>query len=117
MSTIRNPAIGTVVAAPPGFTELVRGNDQRLVAIQAPVVQEQDAVLDMSQISRIDAAGIAALISLHGYARRAGHTFHVCNVTPHVAEILKLVGLDHILITQEAIQARYKQPCVECSAA
>lgn len=82
-----------------GMTELVRGNDARLVATLAPLVRAEDVALDMNHVHRIDAAGIAALISLYGCAREAGHAFHVCNVTARVEEILSLVGLDHILVT------------------
>jgi anti-anti-sigma factor len=107
------------VTAPAGFNELVRGNDDHLKALLTPVVRERDAVLDLGMIRRIDAAGVAALISIYRTARSEGHGFRVCNVTPHVAEILGLVGLDHILVTQDAIQVPppAMHPCVECPAA
>lgn len=85
-----------------GMTELVRGSDARLVATLAPMVRTDDVALDMAGVHRIDAAGIAALISLYGCARDAGHAFHVCNVSARVEEILSLVGLDHILVTSAA---------------
>lgn len=92
------------------MTELVRGNDARLVATLAPVVRGEDVALDMAKVHRIDAAGIAALISLYGCARDAGHTFHVCNVSARVEEILSLVGLDHILVTSCPMLS----PCPGC---
>ncbi len=49
--------------------ELVRGEEQRLVNELTPVVREQSVTLDMRHIERIDAAGIAVLISLYGEAR------------------------------------------------
>jgi len=82
MNTVMSQAKRHLVAPPPDFTELVRGNEDRLMSLMAPIVQEQDAVLDMARVRRIDAAGIAALISIYGRSRSAGHTFHVCNVTP-----------------------------------
>ena len=119
MNTIMSPINELLVSAPANFNELVRGNEDRLMALLTPVVRERSAVLDFSPIRRIDAAGIAALISIYGAARSAGHSFRVCNVTPHVAEILELVGLDHILVTQDAVQLPppAMQPCVECPAA
>ena len=106
-----------IVATPAELTELVRGHEGELVARLLPVVREQSAALDMAHVRRIDAAGIAALISVYGSARAAGNTFRVCNVTPHVAEILKLVGLDHILVTPEVVQTTPLERCIECPAA
>jgi len=117
MNTIMNRPNEIVVPTPAEFIELVRGNDQRLVHLLEPVVREQSTVLDMGRVRRIDAAGIAALISTYGLARNAGNTFRVCNVTPHVGEILKLVGLDHILVTREEVRARHPECCLECPAA
>jgi len=82
-----------------------------------PFVREHSTVLDMGRVRRIDAAGIAALIATYGNARTAGNTFRVCNVTPHVAEILRLVGLDNILVTREEVRARHPNCCLEYPAA
>jgi anti-anti-sigma factor len=120
MNTIMSQNNGYLVRTPAGFNELVRGTEDRLMALVTPVVRERSAVLDLSSVGRIDAAGIAALISIYGAARAAGHSFRVCNVTAHVAEILELVGLDHILVTEETVQAPLapiEPPCVECPAA
>jgi anti-anti-sigma regulatory factor len=68
-------------------------------------------------VDRIDAAGIAALISLYGCARDAGHGFMVANASTHVREILELVGLDRILLSQNAVQDCYVGPCLEMHAA
>jgi anti-anti-sigma factor len=119
MNTIMSQNNMLRVAAPADFTELVRGNEDRLMALLTPVVREHNAVLDLGGVRRIDAAGVAALISIYGSARTAGHSFRVCNVTAHVKEILELVGLDHILVAEEAVQVPppVQQPCVECPAA
>lgn len=119
MNSIMSPNNALLIAAPADFHELVRGNEDRLMALLTPVVRERSAVLDLGRVRRIDAAGIATLISIYGSARAAGHTFRVCNVTAHVREILELVGLDHILVTEEAVQSPSAsiEPCVECPAA
>src|ERR1035441_3620327 len=69
------------------LTELVRGNDQRLLEQMRPLVRRQSVALDLASVQRIDAAGISALISLYTYARETGHSFTVSNASPRVAEI------------------------------
>ena len=96
--------------------ELVRGEEQRLVRELQPAVREQSVTLDMRNIERIDAAGIAVLITLYGEARLAGHEFNIVNAAPRVAEILKLVRLDRILISGEPSRCP-DQPCYEMPAA
>src|SRR5882757_5633639 len=59
--------------------ELVRGEEQRLVKELQPVVREQSVTLDMRHVERIDAAGIAVLISLYGEAHLSGHEFAIVN--------------------------------------
>ena len=83
-----------------GLTELVRGNERLLLERILPLVKRRCVALDLHAVRRIDAAGIAALISLYRAACGAGHTFTVSNPSPHVAEILALVGLDRILKSQ-----------------
>jgi anti-anti-sigma regulatory factor len=61
--------------------------------------------LDLTHVERIDAAGIAALISLYWCADAAGNRFTVVNASAHVAEILALVGLDRILLSRNAAPA------------
>jgi anti-anti-sigma factor len=119
MNTIMSQMNELLVRAPAGFNELVRGTEDRLMALVMPVVRERSVLLDLGGVRRIDAAGIAALISIYGAARNAGNTFRVFNVTAHVAEILELVGLDHTLVKEETVQAlpRPTQPCMQCPAA
>jgi anti-anti-sigma factor len=110
MNTLIRHANRAVLAAPYDMTELVRGTDQRFVALFAPIVRERTIAIDLARVVRIDAAGIAALISLYGAATSAGHTFHVCNVNARVKEILTLVGLDHILVSHEPVSREVAQP-------
>jgi anti-anti-sigma factor len=87
------------------LTELVRGCDRYLVDEMTPVVRRQSVSLDMKTVQRIDAAGIAALISLYRAAHEAGYRFSVSNAAPHVAEMLELVGLDGFLMSHNAEHA------------
>jgi anti-anti-sigma factor len=84
------------------LSEIVRGNEGRLVDEMSPLVRRQDVLLDMSPVERIDAAGIAALISLYRLAEESGHRFSVHNVTPRVYELLALVGLERVLVSHLA---------------
>ena len=92
------------------LTELVRGNEQRLLDRVAPLVRRQCVSLDLGSVERIDAAGIAALISLYGSARDAGHSFTVMNASPRVAQILSLVGLERILLSQNTVYIPHCSP-------
>jgi anti-anti-sigma factor len=118
MNNILTHAKDLHVTAPAAFAELVRGNDQRFIGQFCPLVTECNLIIDMTAVQRIDAAGIAALISLYGCAREAGNTFHVSRVNPRVEEILQLVGLDHILVTSDAGRPTAPPPVrMECPAA
>lgn len=109
----------TLLAAPHEMHELVRGQEQELVERLTPVVRRQSVTLDLARVERIDAAGIAALISLYGNAHAAGNEFMVVNAATRVAEILALVGLDRILISREAVQRPVpeSEPCFAQPAA
>jgi anti-anti-sigma regulatory factor len=92
------------------LNELVRGCERHLIEEMTPVVRSQSVALDLGSVNRIDAAGIAALISLYRIADEAGHHFSISNVAPHVAELLALVGLDGILISHNASAASHSGP-------
>jgi anti-anti-sigma factor len=89
------------------LTELVRGSDRRLLEHLEPLARRQSLNLDLASVERIDAAGISALIALYTASRDAGHRFTVSNATARVAAILALVGLDKILLQQNAVQNSY----------
>lgn len=99
------------------LTELVRGSEQDVLSRLTPLVSRQSLTLDLGRVQRIDAAGIAALISLHASAYESGHCFNVVNPTPRVAEILRLVGLERILLSRNADAGSHSEPCLECPAA
>jgi anti-anti-sigma factor len=98
-------------------TELVRGQDQRLLEQLLPFVRRESVCLDLRPVERIDAAGLAALIKLYCAARDAGHDFAVANASPHVAEILALVGLDKLFASRCAERALYLGVSLQESAA
>jgi anti-anti-sigma factor len=110
------PDEGTVVV-PDYMTELVRGVEQCLVQRVAPLLRERDVVLDLNRVERIDAAGIAALISLYSTALQHGHSFAVKCVSARVEEMLSLVRLDEVLISHNAVFASQCEPAYERPAA
>ena len=116
MTRNHQSVIESPVAVPGNLHELVRGQEQRLMRDLEPVVREHSVTLDMRQIERIDAAGIAALISLYGAAHAAGHEFTIVNASHRVDEILQIVGLDRILISR-AVNPCPQEPCYEMPAA
>lgn len=95
-------------------SELVRGEEQTLLAWLMPAVLRQSITLDLGTVQRIDAAGIATLISLYARARENGHCFGILNPTPHVAELLSLVGLKPVLMENCTAPV---PDCEQCSAA
>ena len=117
MSSATCNTMDTVLFTTDHLTELVRGCDQNLMQRVSPLVRQHDVALDLREVERIDAAGIAALISLYGTARDAGHKFTVANASARVAEILALVGLDQILLSQDAVNKSHCDDCLERPAA
>ena len=100
-----------IAAVEPGeLTELVRGQEQRLLERVAPLVRRQNVALDLCAVERIDAAGIAALITLYCDACQAGKVFSISNASPRVAEILALVGVDRLLLSHPAGSASQSGP-------
>lgn len=102
---------------PEGICSLVRGAEADLLDQVMPLVRRQSVCLDLSRVERIDAAGVAALIGLYRAAREAGRCFGVTNPTPHVREILRLVGLDRFLMNENANEDGCPEPDMAQSAA
>ncbi len=97
MNTNRVESVRNVVLR---IKELVRGQEQRFIEELAPTVVRENVALDFGEVERIDAAGLAALITLYTDACKAGHTLTVSRPNHHVREILQIVGLDRILVVQ-----------------
>jgi anti-anti-sigma factor len=106
-----------LIVAPAEMTELVRGEEECLLHRVAPLLRERDVVLNLNRIERIDAAGIAALISLYSTARTYGHAFSVKCLSPRVSEMLSLVHLNDVLVSHNAVLASQCEPAYERPAA
>jgi anti-anti-sigma factor len=99
------PSTGPELAPMETVTELVRGQDQLLLERYLPLARKESVALNFISVRRIDAAGVSALLSLYTTAHKAGHAFTILNASPHVAQTLALVGLDRILLSQNAVQS------------
>jgi anti-anti-sigma factor len=113
---ISNP-MSTATVSAGDVTELIRGREQGLLARLAPLVRRQSVTLDLSPVRRIDAAGIGALLSLHANARAGGYRFSVVNPTRRVAEMLRLVGLEGVLLSHIMVEKSPSGPRFQCVAA
>jgi anti-anti-sigma factor len=104
--SISNPTGTTIVSArkQADLTELILGREEELLAWLNPLVRRESVTLDLGSVKRIDAAGVAALIALYSSARKARHHFFVSNLSPRVAEVLTLVGLERILLLHHAVR-------------
>lgn len=87
-------------------SELIRGTEAQIVNSLLPRVREESIALDLSNVERIDAAGIAALITLYCTAIEAGTEFSVVDPSTHVLEMLRIVGLVPILMAEDQVRSR-----------
>lgn len=117
MTGIHRNTVDTLLIAPGDLHELVRGQEQEFVERMTPIVRKQNVTLDFAHIQRIDAAGIAALITLYGRANNAGNCFAIINAAPRVVEILAVVGLDRVLISHLAVTRPQTSQCFAQPAA
>ncbi|MGA2218124.1 MAG: STAS domain-containing protein [Terracidiphilus sp.] len=85
------------------ITELVRGQDQMLLERYLPLARRESVSLDFISVRRVDAAGVSALLSLYTTAHKAGHRVTILNASPRVQQTLALLGLDCILLSQNAV--------------
>jgi anti-anti-sigma factor len=56
----------------------------------------RDVVLDLSDVSAVDAAGLLAVSSLARACRAAGGTLRLCSPSPSVLRLLATVGVYHL---------------------
>jgi len=75
----------------------VSGDADRLSdAIHAPA-NARAIVLDLAEISTIDAAGVGMLASVHGWAKSVGRRFKLMNLAPRVEEVIEITNLNSVL--------------------
>jgi anti-anti-sigma factor len=97
---MNNPRFKSAIIVVIDTAELVRGQEQAFIEQLDPMVREQSVTVDLRNVVRIDAAGLAALIRLYCDACKAGHSFRIAKPSSHVAELLALVRLDRLLVAE-----------------
>jgi len=90
--------------------DLVRGTEDRVLSELMPRVKLESVALDLSDVERMDAAGIAALIALYCTAVESGTDFYVVSPSVRVLDMLRLVGLESILLPAVAPEERPQFP-------
>lgn len=59
-------------------------------------------LLDLSQVTFIDSAGLAALIKAHREADAAQAMFAVVHPTPQTRKLIQVLGLDQLLLVYDS---------------
>ena len=79
--------------------DLDRNNAPALTAavIRSASLPAARLVLDLSELSFIDAGGLRALADVARRARRHGRTLQLAHPSDHIVRVLRLTGLDHAL--------------------
>jgi anti-sigma B factor antagonist len=67
-------------------------------------------VLDLSQVSHIDAGGLAVLVGTERRARLLGGSLRLAAVTPAVGIAVRIAGLDRLLETFPTVQLAISSP-------
>src|ERR1700677_3956139 len=101
-SRLNNFPLDSATQIVSGVRQLVRGREQEILEELQPLVESSSVCLNLSSVERIDAAGLAALVSLYCAASKAGHEFAVVYPSPQVARILTIVGLDRVLLWKDS---------------
>jgi len=63
---------------------------------------ERHIVLDLKQVTSLDAAGVGELVRAHNMARAAGATVQLVNPRAHVRQLIERVGLGDVLLADLA---------------
>jgi anti-sigma B factor antagonist len=57
-------------------------------------------VVDLHDVGFVDSSGLGALVALHHFAEARGSRFVICDVPPHVQDLLTLTRLDKLLTVE-----------------
>lgn len=66
----------------------------------------REILLDLSQVTAIDAAGLGLLVFMHGRAAERGSALKLFAPSPQVSNALALTHLDSVLTIVSAVEAR-----------
>jgi len=86
---------GCTVCRPAGSLDVeAAARFRQAMAVVGPAPR---LVVDLSQVSFIDSAALAALVSGIRRVREAGGDAAVCSTRPHVTRVLRMVGLERVV--------------------
>jgi len=69
----------------------------RLRGLLGTLTGGETVIVDLGQVSFIDATGLGALAGAAGRAAAAGGSLHVTAAPPRVRRLMAITGLDHLL--------------------
>lgn len=67
--------------------------------------QKTRIVLDLSEVTFVDSAGIGILVGCHGKVATAGGTLRMAGLTPRVLNVLRITKVDSILTLDDNVAA------------
>lgn len=72
--------------------------------VVASITQQSNIVLDLSNIIYIDSTGFGMLLSMLRHCKHNEATLKLCNISPEVMELIKLLQLQHVFDIKETVQ-------------
>jgi anti-anti-sigma factor len=95
---------------------IVRGEE--VSTLKNAVVSEKNIrviVLDLSEVTMLDAGGLTALVVLHEWAINRGIRMQIVNPTKFVCDVLKLTGLNAVFEVSTFDYALWLLSGMECA--
>ncbi len=95
---------------------IVRGEEVNILS--SAVIGEKDTrviVLDLSEVTMLDAGGLTALVVLHEWALKRGIRMQIVNPTQFVCDVLARTGLSSIFEVSTFDYALWVLSGMECS--
>lgn len=94
-STLAKPSVATI--RPQGDINASNaGEFQRQLTTALLSAQNSGLLVDMAQVDSLDSAGLVALVSGLTLAQRENKRLHLCGVSPAMAIVFELTGLDRV---------------------
>lgn len=88
---------GVPVVVTPPEVDITNAPGLRGALLEAAAVSPRTLIVDLSQTTFCDTAGIHALVSAHKQAQADGGELRLVIATPTVMRILTITGLDNVI--------------------
>lgn len=85
-----------------GRLDVTVAPDVRLQLAAAVAAGTGDLVLDVADVTAVDATGLGVLVGAHRHAQRTGRTLVLQDVPPPLARVLRVTRLDRVLASRRA---------------